>query len=106
MLEMVWTRRHTNAFCFPSEHVPTACARVDALRSHGYPREALRLAIAIVNTLRRQQQKRMDMFRLQKKGRKAIRIGNTADGYLWRNLQARLQSKSVIGPNIKDNAFY
>ncbi|CAI9548923.1 unnamed protein product, partial [Staurois parvus] len=49
------------------EHVPTACARVDALRSHGYPREALRLAIAIVNTLRRQQQKRMDMFRLQKK---------------------------------------
>ncbi|CAJ0967588.1 unnamed protein product [Ranitomeya imitator] len=49
------------------EHVPTACARVDALRSHGYPREALRLAIAIVNTLRRQQQKKMDMFRLQKK---------------------------------------
>ncbi|MEE6458344.1 hypothetical protein FKM82_000262 [Ascaphus truei] len=49
------------------EHVPTACARVDALRSHGYPREALRLAIAIVNTLRRQQQKRMDIFRVQKK---------------------------------------
>ncbi|KAE8636238.1 hypothetical protein XENTR_v10002901 [Xenopus tropicalis] len=49
------------------EHVPTACARVDALRSHGYPREALRLAIAIVNTLRRQQQKRMEIFRLQKK---------------------------------------
>lgn len=50
------------------EHVPTACARVDALRSHGYPREALRLAIAIVNTLRRQQQKQLDMFRTQKKG--------------------------------------
>ncbi|XP_074994264.1 zinc finger SWIM domain-containing protein 6 isoform X4 [Calonectris borealis] len=49
------------------EHVPTACARVDALRSHGYPREALRLAIAIVNTLRRQQQKQLDMFRAQKK---------------------------------------
>ncbi|XP_062468267.1 zinc finger SWIM domain-containing protein 6 isoform X2 [Pezoporus occidentalis] len=49
------------------EHVPTACARVDALRSHGYPREALRLAIAIVNTLRRQQQKQMEMFRAQKK---------------------------------------
>lgn len=50
------------------EHVPTACARVDALRSHGYPREALRLAIAIVNTLRRQQQKQLEMFRTQKKG--------------------------------------
>ncbi|XP_004937319.1 zinc finger SWIM domain-containing protein 6 isoform X2 [Gallus gallus] len=49
------------------EHVPTACARVDALRSHGYPREALRLAIAIVNTLRRQQQKQLEVFRVQKK---------------------------------------
>ncbi|GAB0207734.1 zinc finger SWIM domain-containing protein 6 [Grus japonensis] len=50
------------------EHVPTACARVDALRSHGYPREALRLAIAIVNTLRRQQQKQLEVFQAQKKG--------------------------------------
>ncbi|XP_071433883.1 zinc finger SWIM domain-containing protein 6 isoform X2 [Pithys albifrons albifrons] len=49
------------------EHVPTACARVDALRSHGYPQEALRLAIAIVNTLRRQQQKQLEMFQAQKK---------------------------------------
>lgn len=52
----------------PAEHVPTACARVDALRSHGYPKEALRLAIAIVNTLRRQQQKQMEFFRTHKKG--------------------------------------
>ncbi|KAK2818641.1 hypothetical protein Q5P01_024202 [Channa striata] len=49
------------------EHVPTACARVDALRSHGYPKEALRLAIAIVNTLRRQQQKQLELFRTHKK---------------------------------------
>ncbi|XP_031731002.1 zinc finger SWIM domain-containing protein 6-like isoform X1 [Anarrhichthys ocellatus] len=49
------------------EHVPTACARVDALRSHGYPLEALRLAISIVNTLRRQQQKQMEFFRTHKK---------------------------------------
>ncbi|KAM6976337.1 zinc finger SWIM domain-containing protein 6-like [Tautogolabrus adspersus] len=49
------------------EHVPTACARVDALRSHGYPKEALRLAIAIVNTLRRQQQKQLNFFRTHKK---------------------------------------
>ena len=41
---------------FPfSEHVPTACARVDALRSHGYTAEALRLAIAIVRTLKQGQ---------------------------------------------------
>lgn len=51
-----------------AEHVPTACARVDALRSHGYPKEALRLAIAIVNTLRRQQQKQLEFFRTHKKG--------------------------------------
>uniref|UniRef100_A0AAQ5XY27 SWIM-type domain-containing protein n=1 Tax=Amphiprion ocellaris TaxID=80972 RepID=A0AAQ5XY27_AMPOC len=49
------------------EHVPTACARVDALRSHGYPKEALRLTIAIVNTLRRQQQKQLELFCTHKK---------------------------------------
>ncbi|KAM8828168.1 zinc finger SWIM domain-containing protein 6 isoform 1-T1 [Spinachia spinachia] len=49
------------------EHVPTACARVDALRSHGHPKEALQLAIAIVNTLRRQQQKQAEFFRTHKK---------------------------------------
>ncbi|XP_016898138.2 zinc finger SWIM domain-containing protein 6-like [Cynoglossus semilaevis] len=49
------------------EHVPTACARVDALRSHGYPKEALRLAIAVVNTLRRQQQRQLEHFRRHKK---------------------------------------
>uniref|UniRef100_A0A672KEV7 Zinc finger SWIM-type containing 6 n=1 Tax=Sinocyclocheilus grahami TaxID=75366 RepID=A0A672KEV7_SINGR len=57
------------------EHVPTACARVDALRSHGYPREALRLAIAIVNTLRRQQQKQLEVFRNHKKGEFKTQMG-------------------------------
>ncbi|XP_023225369.1 zinc finger SWIM domain-containing protein 4-like [Centruroides sculpturatus] len=37
------------------EHIPTACARVEALRSHGYQQEALRLAVAIVRTMKRQQ---------------------------------------------------
>lgn len=59
---------------FPAEHVPTACARVDALRSHGFPKEALRLAIAIVNTLRRQQQKQMDFFRTHKKGQFVLHL--------------------------------
>ncbi|KAM6948453.1 LOW QUALITY PROTEIN: zinc finger SWIM domain-containing protein 5 [Aplochiton taeniatus] len=49
------------------DHVPTACARVDALRSHGYPREALRLAVAIINTLRLQQHRQLDIFKHQKK---------------------------------------
>ncbi|XP_034048859.1 zinc finger SWIM domain-containing protein 6 [Thalassophryne amazonica] len=49
------------------EHVPTACARADALRSHGYSREALRLAVAIANALRRQQQKQLEFFCTHKK---------------------------------------
>ncbi|XP_072768929.1 zinc finger SWIM domain-containing protein 5 isoform X1 [Nerophis lumbriciformis] len=49
------------------DHVPTACARVDALRSHGYSREALRLAVAIINTLRLLQQREMDIYKHQKK---------------------------------------
>ncbi|KAF3858525.1 hypothetical protein F7725_011726 [Dissostichus mawsoni] len=49
------------------DHVPTACARVDALRSHGYSREALRLAVAIINTLRLQQHRQMDIYKHQKK---------------------------------------
>uniref|UniRef100_A0A8C6T2I0 Zinc finger SWIM-type containing 6 n=1 Tax=Neogobius melanostomus TaxID=47308 RepID=A0A8C6T2I0_9GOBI len=52
---------------WPCEHVPTATARVDALRSHGYPRQSLRLAIAVVNTLRRQQYKQLEFFRSHKK---------------------------------------
>ena len=32
--------------------MPTACARVDALRSHGYVKEALRLCVAIVRTMK------------------------------------------------------
>ncbi|XP_069794968.1 zinc finger SWIM domain-containing protein 5 [Narcine bancroftii] len=49
------------------EHVPTACARVDALRSHGYPKEALRLAVAIINTLRLQQHRQLEIYKHQKK---------------------------------------
>lgn len=73
----VWLRvsgvwRDCTESVFSSEHVPTACARVDALRSHGYPREALRLAIAVVNTLRRQQQRQLEHFRRHKKGETSL----------------------------------
>lgn len=55
---------------------------MDALRSHGYPREALRLAIAIVNTLRRQQQKQLEMFRTQKKGECVKQFVSIGMGFL------------------------
>ena len=35
-----------------SEHIPTAIARVEALKSHGFSREAIRLAVAIVRTMK------------------------------------------------------
>ena len=38
-----------------AENIPTACARVEALRSHGYRQEALRLAVSIVRTLKKHQ---------------------------------------------------
>lgn len=41
--------------CFLPEPVPVACSRVDALRSHGYTCEALRLAVAVVRTLKQAQ---------------------------------------------------
>ena len=44
------------------EHIPTASARVDALRSHGYQKEALRLAVVIVRTLKRQQRLQQQQY--------------------------------------------
>ena len=38
-----------------AEHVPTACARIDALKTHGYNEEALRLALAVARTLQHNQ---------------------------------------------------
>lgn len=47
-------------FVFPTEPVSTAAARVEALRSHGYRKEALRLAVAVVRTMKRQFKERMN----------------------------------------------
>ena len=38
------------------EPVPVTCARIDALRSHGYRVEALRLAVCLVRTLKHDQE--------------------------------------------------
>ena len=37
------------------EHIPTACARIDALKTHGYDAEALKLAVAIARTMKHNQ---------------------------------------------------
>ncbi|GFR94922.1 zinc finger SWIM domain-containing protein 5 [Elysia marginata] len=57
--DMYWSTNRTPSENFDhqglplwKEYVPTACARVDALRSHGYVREALRLSVAIVRTMK------------------------------------------------------
>ncbi|KAL2305527.1 hypothetical protein Nmel_007518, partial [Mimus melanotis] len=92
------------------EHVPTACARVDALRSHGYPQEALRLAIAIVNTLRRQQQKQLEMFQAQKK--ELLQIGVTSitnlEGWVGHPLDpiGTLFSSLIEACRVDDESFY
>ncbi|XP_053318607.1 zinc finger SWIM domain-containing protein 4 [Spea bombifrons] len=49
------------------DHFPVACARVDALRSHGYPLQALRLAVCVVNTMRLQRQHQMESLKQQRK---------------------------------------
>lgn len=49
------------------EHVPIACARVDARHSHGYPKEALRLTVTIINTLKLQQQRQLEIYTHEKK---------------------------------------
>uniref|UniRef100_A0A8C5L5J6 Zinc finger SWIM-type containing 4 n=1 Tax=Jaculus jaculus TaxID=51337 RepID=A0A8C5L5J6_JACJA len=54
------------------EPFPTACARVDTLRAHGYPREALRLACAIINTLRLQRRRQLETYKQQRRGEPAF----------------------------------
>ncbi|XP_042549667.1 zinc finger SWIM domain-containing protein 4 [Dipodomys spectabilis] len=49
------------------EPLPIACARVDTLRAHGYPRQALRLASAIINTLRLQRRHQLESYKQRKK---------------------------------------
>ncbi|XP_043913584.1 zinc finger SWIM domain-containing protein 4 [Protopterus annectens] len=49
------------------DNFPTACARVDALRSHGYPKESLRLAVAAVNTIRMRKRQQLEAYKQQKK---------------------------------------
>ncbi|KRX55487.1 Zinc finger SWIM domain-containing protein 5 [Trichinella sp. T9] len=40
-----------------SEHVPTACARVDCLRTHGYHKQAIQLAMSIVRYMKFEQRR-------------------------------------------------
>ncbi|XP_064476945.1 zinc finger SWIM domain-containing protein 5-like isoform X2 [Ornithodoros turicata] len=55
--ELAGSTGHFNSQGYPLWHetIPMACSRVEALRSHGYQQEALRLAVAVVRTMKRQQ---------------------------------------------------
>ncbi|KAL3868641.1 hypothetical protein ACJMK2_041424 [Sinanodonta woodiana] len=57
-----------NWFPLWQEHLPTACARVDALRSHGYSKEGLQLAMVIVQTLKHQQKISIERYRREMEG--------------------------------------
>ncbi|XP_016073462.1 PREDICTED: zinc finger SWIM domain-containing protein 4 isoform X2 [Miniopterus natalensis] len=82
------------------EPFPTACARVDTLRAHGYPRQALRLAGAIVNTLRLQRRHQLESYKQQKKdsGLEKQKVayqhvqvpGNSGESYLALALEVAL----------------
>lgn len=50
------------------EHVPTACARVDSLRAHGYVEQSILLAVAIVRSMK-YWQTHGDCMRLQTTGK-------------------------------------
>lgn len=52
-------------FLIISEHIPTACSRVEALRSHGYRPEALRLAVSIVRTMKKQQEDYLNKWQME-----------------------------------------
>lgn len=56
LLILVTSKMCTTCLChWPLEPLPTCAARVDALRSHGHQGAALRLAVAVVRTMKQQQ---------------------------------------------------
>lgn len=86
------------------EPFPTACARVDTLRAHGYPRQALRLAGAIVNTLRLQRRHQLESYKQQKKGgHQCYRVLGAVgtDATYWWLWQPRWSVSTTWGPTRK-----
>lgn len=83
---------------------PMACARVDALRSHGYPREALRLAVAVVNAMRLQRRHQLESYKQQKKGeckRGRGWVSGTQCQLLWSEARANVTGIQVVDTDRK-----
>ena len=68
MLRLIYHLTDGTVCSLFSEHLPTACARVDALRSHGYSKEGLRLAVVIVQTLKHQQKINQEKHKIDMEG--------------------------------------
>ncbi|XP_052775843.1 zinc finger SWIM domain-containing protein 6-like isoform X2 [Mya arenaria] len=69
------------------EHLPTACARVDALRSHGYSQEGLRLAVIIVQTLKHQQKLNLEKHRIEMEGLPSTSRGSGTSFLVQTNME-------------------
>ncbi|XP_052274168.1 zinc finger SWIM domain-containing protein 6-like [Dreissena polymorpha] len=69
------------------EHLPTACARVDALRSHGYSQEGLRLAVVIVQTLKHQQKLNIEKHRIDNEGMPSTSRGSGTSFLVQTNME-------------------
>ena len=54
------------------EHIPTAAARVDALKTHGLDKEAVRLAVAVVRTMKYNQLIAYTHWQQQQHGQVAV----------------------------------
>ncbi|KAL4235965.1 Zinc finger SWIM domain-containing protein 6 [Mactra antiquata] len=70
------------------EHLPTACARVDALRSHGYSDEGLRLAVVIVQTLKHQQRVHLEKHKIEMEGMPSSSRGSGTSFLVQTNMEA------------------
>jgi len=105
------------------EHVPTACARVDALRSHGYTTEALRLAVAIIRTLKQGQLQSQQRWEEQQArllvnctgsavARNATQVPSAAEGWIGHPLDPigclfdTLAEASLIPDDQNRNQYY
>ncbi len=80
-----------------SEHLPTACARVDALRSHGYPRKALRLAVSIVRNLKKYQRDSLKQLKPSRKGKHRKASQNASSMNETSHNNARSSAEAWVG---------
>ena len=89
-------------FLYPAESIPVACARVDALRSHGHRLAAVRLAAAVARTMRHYQRAAAHWWR-RARGRAVDRLSESAICRQWRLSdcnKVKITFKSINNYNI------